>query len=522
MNDTVKSFSIVTGFSVATRLLSFLFKIWMSRSLGAEAVGLYQICISVLLLLFSVTAGAPTVLSRKIAEAETRGDKKAQNALTSAMLLIGLSVAAVLCAVLYACKNHLGVLFADDRCVPLFLIMLPALITSTIYAPIRSWFWGKKNFIAFSSTELLDEVLKIGLSILLAGGIVGTLTGATGVALAFTLSDVVCVLVLLVIFFASGGRLTKPTGGKELVKATLPLSAVRIITSLLSSLTALIIPQRLVANGMTVAMATAEFGRVSGMALPLIVAPVTLFSALSVVLIPDIASLYAKKNLDSIRTKLQAAIVFAALVSSLFFAGYLSIGEQLGVLFFGDAEAGRFVAYCAVLIFPLSLSQVTTPMLNSLGMERRTFSNYILGTCCMLPCIFFLPKYIGVYAMAVGSGTALLLTGVLNLDSLNKKLGGIGKLNKPLGVIAFSIPLGVLGILTYRLFSPYLGAALCSVLVAFYVLFFFVIFVSAFKIIDVKGYIALLKPSGGFSSRIMRAQTFKKRKTSLKRKRFSS
>ena len=64
MNGTVKSFSIVTGFAVVTRLLSFLFKIWMSRALGAEAVGVYQIAFSVLLLLFSFTAGAPTVLSR--------------------------------------------------------------------------------------------------------------------------------------------------------------------------------------------------------------------------------------------------------------------------------------------------------------------------------------------------------------------------------------------------------------------------------------------------------------------------
>lgn len=38
MNKTAKSFGIVTSFSVATRLASFIFKMWMSRSLGAEIV----------------------------------------------------------------------------------------------------------------------------------------------------------------------------------------------------------------------------------------------------------------------------------------------------------------------------------------------------------------------------------------------------------------------------------------------------------------------------------------------------
>ena len=101
LNGTVKSFSIVTGFSVATRLLSFLFKIWMSRSLGAEAVGLYQIALSVLLLLFSLTAGAPTVLSRKVAECAARGDIARQNSLTTASLLMGLGVSVVICAAFY-------------------------------------------------------------------------------------------------------------------------------------------------------------------------------------------------------------------------------------------------------------------------------------------------------------------------------------------------------------------------------------------------------------------------------------
>ena len=39
MKNTAHSFLVVTGFSIATRLASFIFKMWMSRSLGAEIVG---------------------------------------------------------------------------------------------------------------------------------------------------------------------------------------------------------------------------------------------------------------------------------------------------------------------------------------------------------------------------------------------------------------------------------------------------------------------------------------------------
>lgn len=521
MNDTVKSFSIVTVFSVATRLMSFLFKIWMSRSLGAETVGLYQIALSVILLLFSLTAGAPTVLSRKVAECAARGDTARQNALTTASLLLGGGTAVALCAVFYACSRFLGGIFADERCIPIFLIMLPALVTSSLYAPLRSWFWGRKKFIVFSATELGDEVFKIGFSLLFAGGLVASLTGAAGVALALVLSDVLSVIILAALFFKAGGRPARPAGTKELLSATLPLSAVRIFTSLSASLTALVIPKRLVAGGMTVELATAQYGRVAGMALPLIMAPVTIVAALSVVLIPDIAELASKKRYDEIKDKLRTSLLFAALVASAFFALYVPLGKELGAFFFGDEEAGSFVSVAAVLIFPLALNQVTTPVLNSLGMEKVTFASCVAGLACTLPCIFLLPPVIGIYSVAVASGAAFAVTALVNCVTLHKKLGAVGGTGKTAGVVFFSLPLALLGFFSERLLSPLVGGAPTLAIVAVGVCGLFTLFVWVFGIVDVKAFFAMALPTrADFSAvltkngrRASREQRKKRRKT---------
>lgn len=503
MNDTLKSFLTVTTFSVLTRFLSFLFKMWMSRSLGAEVVGLYQISLSVLLLLFSLCAGAPTVLSRKIAEAS--GNAKRQNALTTASLLLGVSSSVALTALFYALHSHLGVLFADARCVPLFLIMLPTLVTSTAYASLRSWFWGRKKFLCFSSTELVDEIGKIVLAVIFSGGLISGLTGAKGVALSLALSDLLCVVVLAVLFFVSGGRLTKPQGAKEIISSTIPLSSMRIVTSLSSSLTALVIPKRLIAGGMTESLATAEFGRVSGMALPLIMAPVTIISALSVVLIPDIASLSAKGEITTIKSKLKVTIVFASVISSLFFILYLPFGEILGKLFFGDVNAGAYVSVCSALVFPIAIANATTPVMNSLGLEKRTFVNYIIGVGAMLPCIFFLPTFVGVYAVAIGSGLAFTVTATLNLFTLKKRLGRLDGVGRSLGTIAFSLPLGLLGYFTHGVLSRYTGESLSMVLTAFYEIFFLIIFISAFDVVDFKAFVALVgKRGSGVASQKLR------------------
>ena len=69
MKRVFKAFALVTAVSVATRLMSFLFKIYLSRELGAEVLGLYQIVMSVLSLMSCVgSSGLPVTLSRFVAE----------------------------------------------------------------------------------------------------------------------------------------------------------------------------------------------------------------------------------------------------------------------------------------------------------------------------------------------------------------------------------------------------------------------------------------------------------------------
>lgn len=495
MKNTARSFLVVTGFSIATRLASFIFKMWMSRSLGAEIVGLYQIALSVLLMLFTITAGAPTVLSRKVAEAGVNGDTKKQNALLSASAVMGLGVSAVICAVLYSLGDRLSFLFSNTQCLPLFFIMLPTLLTSTLYASLRSWFWGRKNFIAFSSTELVDEIVKIVLSIVFAGGFVGTISGARGIALAMTISDAFCVLVLAILFFIAGGRIAKPKGFKQLTLGIVPLSATRIITSLGASLTALVIPQMLVKGGLSVAEATAEYGRVAGMALPLIMAPVTFIGALAIVLIPDVASLRSKNDVNALRAKLSSCVTFGVVIASFFFAVYLPLGTSLGKILFGDEKAGNFVSYCSMMLFPIAIAQSTTPMLNSLGKEKNTLLHTFLGALAMLPCIIFMPRYIGVYAMALGSGVCFLVISIANFIVLKKEVGSFANLKKDCTLVSLSIPLAVGSAFLARLLRIYANHFTAIVVVGIYVVFLFFVTANAFDVIDLVGCVKMLLPS---------------------------
>lgn len=413
----------VTVFSFLTRALGFVFKVYVSRKLGAEAVGLYQISMSVLLLFLSVcSGGVPSILSRSTAELmATGGDRRADSMLTTAVLWCGGSALAVI-GITFAASGLLSKLFADERCVRLLLIMLPALFTTSVYSCVRSYFWGRKQYSSFSLAELLEEGFRLVFVFVLASGVVASVSGATSIAVAVVVGDLVSLFVLLGMFFKRGGRFSKPQGFKELAKKSAPLTATRIAGSVVGSLTALIIPLRLIASGMTAAEATATFGRMTGMVLPLIMAPTMLTGALAVVLIPEIAAANIAKKTDLVEKRTKLSVLFVTAMSLFFTAVLFALGEELVEFLFKDDIAGKTVKYAALLVLPINVNQISNTILNSLGGEKKLFAHYVAGALLLVVSLVVLTPYMGIYSMLAGTGLCFCTTSLLNLLAVKKKL----------------------------------------------------------------------------------------------------
>ena len=269
----------------------------------------------------------------------------------------------------------------------------------------------------------MKKFLSILFAALFVSGVVGGLSGAHGVAVAFTVSDVIVAIVLVVFYFAKGGKLTRPNKIKEIFVPAVPVTAMRIFAGLVTTLIAFLLPLRLVRFGMTGAEATAAYGRIAGMANPLLLAPNALIGSLAVVLIPEMSINGAKKQFDVLNRQLNAGLCFAFLIAGLFMTVYLSLGQELTTLLYDDTESGLYLQYASYVMIPMVLSQLTQSALNSIGKEGQAFLNYFLGNLALVVAVVVLPQYIGVYAVAVATFVSLLITAVLNVYALRKQTG---------------------------------------------------------------------------------------------------
>ena len=104
-NKVFANASIVTFLSIAERGLGFLYRIVLSRLIGAEGLGLYQVALSLFSLFLTLgTGGIPISVSRMISKSKAENNPQGEPAMktTRKILLVSL-LALLLCAALASC-----------------------------------------------------------------------------------------------------------------------------------------------------------------------------------------------------------------------------------------------------------------------------------------------------------------------------------------------------------------------------------------------------------------------------------
>lgn len=439
MKSLFKTVALITFFSVLTRVAGFIFRIFLSRTIGAEALGVYQVAFSVFgVLLTVVSSGLPFIISRITAKYNIKKERIKKGKLVSSSLILALSVSVVLCLIVLVFKNLFANVFTDRNCIEILIALLPALIFSSVYSVFRGALWGDNNYFALCISELYEQILRIFICVLVLGTTMSVIDNALSVAWSLTVACLFSAIFVLLLYFFYGGSLSKPGKVyKKVIKESAPITGVRIAGSLLQPLIALIIPMRLVAIGYTSTQAMALFGVAVGMTFPLLYIPGMLVGSLSTALVPDISSALSEGKDKYIEGRVRSSVMFTMFISSFFVPLFMGVGDVIGSFLFGNILSGTLLQVAAWVMIPMGLTNITSSILNSLGMEIKSCINYFFGAIALFLSIWFLPEILGINAFAVGMGISSIITSVLNILMLKRKVRVKLKILKP--VIIFSL-----------------------------------------------------------------------------------
>lgn len=422
--ELLKAVALITVFSLLTRALGFVFRIYLSWELGAEMLGIYQVAMSVVgVLLMLVSSGLPLALSKMTAIYQTKQDQKSINRATTATLVVSVVLSVLLCLLIFVFDTPLEKIFADSRTVLIILTLLPSVIFSAVYSSFRGTLWGKKNYFIVGLSEFIEQVMRIVFFFLLAYFVGDMLSSGVIAGISLSIACVCSALVVVVYYFAKGNRLGNPHSQyRKLLKSATPVTGVRVATSALQPIIAIVIPMQLVLSGMSSESSLAEFGIAVGMTMPLLFVPSMLVGSVAMVLLPELSSQVEQKNKDVAVSQINMAFTFSIFISMMIIPLYMGMWQDIGLFVYNNERAGLLLAYSAWLMVPLALSNISSTVLNALNMEGKSFINYVIGAGVLIVIILTCTQFVGVLSLIIGTGACMLISSALNIRLIKKRI----------------------------------------------------------------------------------------------------
>ena len=483
----VQSVAVITAFAVATRAIGFVFRIFLSRILGAELLGVYQIAFAFFMIFLTmVSTGLPLAISKRVATKQSGG-------VITAGLIIGLGTSVVACFIVLLLSSFMGFLFTDERSIAILIALVPSVMAASVYSVIRAVWWGKRSYFLLGFTELLEQILRVVVfAIMLAFAFLFVDLGQIA-ALSHTFAFIIAAVVVVIMYIKtrkidSGGAC--PTSQyMPLLRSAAPITGVRVVSSLTMPIISILIPMRLIASGWSPQAAIASFGILVGMTLPLLTVPQTIINSLSTALVPELSSAQSEKNHEKVRRQITNALKFTLFINFLLLPVFIAIGEGIGMFLYADQRSGVYISRFAWIMVPMSMSQITIAILNSLGAESRAMKHYLIGAVALFISVWFLPQYVGIGALAIGLGACMAIASVLNLmliAKLTKTKSLQAVFRQCIALIGIGIPSTLFGFFAFGIFAHGLGLFVSLALSSIISIVVFMMLAQIFNVVQIR------------------------------------
>jgi len=420
---------LLSAVGVLTRIIGFFYKIFLSREVGAENLGIYQLIFPITGICFSLTsAGIQTAISRYASKAF--GTKRMTDA--RHYLQIGLFLSVTLSLItgtlLFTYADFIADVYLNEpRCASLLKIISFSYVPCSIHACLNGYFYAKKKAAIPAFSQLAEQLVRVG-SVYLIDRILQSQGKSITISLAVTglvFGEIAGMLISISFSGISINLAPKFSYAKELLSMAIPLTATRLIVNLFNSIENVLIPGRLRVFGYTQTEALSVFGILTGMSLAVIMFPAVITNSVSVILLPTIAEAQAANDATAIAKAIRRTVVSCLILGFTACGVFLLTGSFIGNVIFQNALAGIFIKTLSWLCPFFYLGSTLNSILHGLGYPKITFLLGLIGCAVRILFVYFGIPHLGISGYLYGLITSQILTSGLAFYFLNKKKAGI-------------------------------------------------------------------------------------------------
>ncbi len=435
---------ILTLASIITRLIGFVYRIYMSNELGAYGMGQYQLIMPVYMLSWSlICSGFTIAISKLVSQEQAKKEFGNMQKYLFLGLTISFTISILFSLVLYNFSTYIAVTFFETKEISQGLKILTfGLPFMSIGSCIRGYFLGLQQPNIPSIAQVLEQFVRIG-SIFLCVKLFGMLTieiAILGIVIAEAVSSVYTLLSYLIFkhkhrLQVAEPSLTTSNATNVMLAMAIPIIANRVLSSFLHTYENILITQKLGEFGLSKQSALTSLGASTGMAMPLIFFPTAVITSIGVSLVPAISASVATKNFSKVNYLVNRTLLFTSMVGFGVAMLFTVFGYEISFLIYKQNLG--YELFALALSAPLIYIQIIlSSTLNGLGLQFYTFINNIVSSIIALGIIYYvMPRYgmIGFYLAIFGSYIFTVTSNSMKIaEKANIRINVVNILVKPL------------------------------------------------------------------------------------------
>ncbi|WP_409341622.1 stage V sporulation protein B [Paenibacillus sp. MBLB4367] len=430
---------------VVNRILGFVPRIALPRVIGPEGVGIYQLGYPFLIFIITIiTGGIPLAVAKLVAEADSEGDEARVRRIfkLSLTLSAGLGLFFTIISMLSArfITSHL---MTDPRVYYTFLCMSPIILLVSVSAVIRGYFQGRQNMIPTASSQVSETVVRIFGMLLFAYWLLpyGIEFAAAGAMIGVTVGELCGMAVILLHYYFSRNAYKAKSGQqtpsapktpgfsqeslmKRLFRIALPVTASRLVGSTSYLLESIFIAQSLAVAGIAAAVATAQYGTLQGMIIPVLLLPSALTYSLSVSLIPSLSEAAAHNDLKTIHKRMHQSIRLALVTGAPFAVMMYVLADPVCYYLYKNTEIGSMLRMMAPIALFIYVQAPLQAALQALDKPGTALVNTFIGSAVKLLLITLLASKpnLGILGAVIAININIIIVTMLHWNSVSRLL----------------------------------------------------------------------------------------------------
>ncbi len=432
---------VLIAAQLVTRIMGFVYRIFLTRMIGAAGMGLFQIVFPLLsLVLTIVTAGLPIAISKLVAEAIAKEDtirvKRIMRVSTAVIIVM-----AIVCTILmWVLREFVRVHWlTDSRAYPSYIAMIPVVGIISISSIYRGYFRGLQDMAPTAWAQIIESFVRIlSIWVLAAYFIRYSLAYAAAAAMMGMVLGEFAGLVYLIIQQKTRAKLSvlipnPPARSFETTSQTLrsigeiavPVTLSNLIGSLIYAFEPVLVSRSLLLAGIATPAATMLYGEYSGMAIPLLVFPTVFTGALATSLVPSVSEAAAAAMRRLVRIRFMQSVSATAVVGFPTTVALTLFAEPLCRLTFHQPSAGPILASMAPVGFLLYLQGPLVGILQGLNRASAAMRNQIIGGVIRLGLIYIMASkpHLGILGVAYALSVTVALVTCLHAFTVIRQIG---------------------------------------------------------------------------------------------------